>query len=256
METLERNRRAFSAQVASFSADGHTFGDIKDIDWMLADLPLSSDFIALDVASGTGEFARALAQHVASVTALEATQKMRKRGEELLSKAGVDNVNFTPGVAEQLPFRDGSFEIVASRYAMHHFADPKPVLSEMARVCKPGGYLITVDIVAPGGVNATSYDYYEWIRDYSHTRCLRLDELQSLYGFFGFELLSARSRVTETSVQEWLDFAFTPETQRKILLDAVHHELTGGAETGLSPFERDSMLFFRQTDAAVLGRKI
>lgn len=256
MDVIAKNRRAFSHQVASFSARGDTFGDQSDLDWMLADLPLRPEFSALDVASGTGEFARALATRVARVTALEATDAMRKRGELLLREAGVENVTFVPGVAEHLPFADGTFDIVASRYALHHFAEAATVLSEMARVSRPSGYLIIVDIVSPGENLAEKYDFYERVRDDSHTRCLGIDELETLCAHSGFRVRSVRSRITESSVPEWLDFASTPEENRAIVLDAIEKELAGGPETGLSPFEKNGAIFFRQTDVTLVGQKI
>ena len=59
---------------------------------------------------------------------------------KLINQAGIDNISFQKGVVQELPFEDESFDIVSCRYAFHHFADPKPVISEMVRVCKTGGH--------------------------------------------------------------------------------------------------------------------
>ena len=55
---------------------------------------------------------------------------------------------------------------------------------------------------------------------------------------------------------EWMDFSLTEREHREELLRAVSEELKGRARTGLSPYERDSVLYFRQRDAAVVGRKM
>jgi ubiquinone/menaquinone biosynthesis C-methylase UbiE len=129
------------------------------------------------------------------------------------------------------------------------------VIAEMARVCKPGGHLIIVDIVVPDVALAAEYNYYEWLCDQSHTRCLAPTEFQSLYRLFGVEVISARTREVEESVVEWMDFSLTEKKHREEILRTLAEELNGGASTGLSPFERDSVLYFKQQDIAVVGQK-
>ena len=60
MNTLERNRQAFSDQSAGFSSEGDTYADAEGLAWMLEALPLLPAAACLDIATGTGEFARAL----------------------------------------------------------------------------------------------------------------------------------------------------------------------------------------------------
>jgi len=256
MDTLQRNQKAFEGQSKGFSKDGDTYADEADLRWMLADLPMSGDAAVLDVATGTGEFARALAPHVATVTGIDATDAMLETGERFVKQLGIPNITFQKGIVQDLPFERESFDIVSSRYAFHHFADPRPVIAEMARVCKPGGHLIVVDIVVPDVALAAEYNYYEWLCDQSHTRCLAPTEFQSLYRLFGMEVISARSREIEEPVVEWMDFSLTEKEHREEILGALAEELNGGTTTGLSPFERDSVLYFKQQDIAVVGRKM
>lgn len=255
MDTLEKNRLAFTNQSKGFSSDGETYADAEDLAWMLADLPMSTDSSVLDVATGTGEFARALAPHVAGVIGVDATDAMMERGRAFVREHGIENIEFRHGIVEDLPFADDSFDIVASRYAFHHFADPKPVLSEMARVCKRGGHVIVVDIVIPDDSTAAEYDHYERLCDPSHTRCLAFDEFQSEFRRLGMEVISARTRDIEESVVEWMDFSLTPAPNRAAILGALSAEMEGGPKTGLAPRERGSVLYFRQRDSAIVGRK-
>jgi SAM-dependent methyltransferase len=48
-----------------------------------------------------------------------------------------------------LPYGDGSFSIVITRYAFHHLLDPLSALQEITRVCAPGGRILVVDAYAP-----------------------------------------------------------------------------------------------------------
>jgi hypothetical protein len=52
-----------------------------------------------------------------------------------------------------------------------------------------------------------------------------------------------------------MDFSLTEKANREALLRAVRDELGGGPKTGLDPFERDSVLYFKQRDASIVGRK-
>jgi ubiquinone/menaquinone biosynthesis C-methylase UbiE len=255
MNTLERNQRAFTGQSQGFSVDGETYADAEGLAWMLKDLPVSRDAEALDIATGTGEFARALAPHIAKVIGLDATDAMLEQGKKFISQAGVENVSFQKGIVQELPFEDERFDIVSSRYAFHHFADPKPVISEMARVCKTGGHVIIVDIVVPDPSTAAEYQYYEWLCDPSHTRCLESQEFQTYFRLFGLEVVSARTRPLAEELLEWMDFSLTEKERREEILGAVRAELSGGPKTGLSPREEDSVLFFQQVDSSIVGRK-
>jgi ubiquinone/menaquinone biosynthesis C-methylase UbiE len=255
MDTLQKNRQAFAGQAKGFSSQGDTYADEEGLAWMLADLPMSADSTALDVATGTGEFARALAPHVSSIIGIDATDAMLEQGRRFVRQNGIENIAFQKGIVEELPFKGQAFDIVASRYAFHHFGDPEPVLSEMARVCRAGGHVIVVDIVVPEESMAEEYNYYERLCDPSHTRCLGFAELESLFRRSGLEVVSARQRDIEESVVEWMDFSLTRERQREEILHALSEELNGRAKTGLAPYMRDSVLYFEQRDAAIVGRR-
>ena len=256
MDTLQRNKMAFSAQSVGFSSDGQTYADAAGLAWMLEDLPLSPESEALDIATGTGEFARALSPHVATVIGLDATDAMLEQGRKFVAEAGLENVELRNGLVQDLPFEDECFDIVSSRYAFHHFADPKPVISEMVRVCRTGGHIIIVDIVVPSASSGSEYNYHEWLCDQSHTRCLETEEFRTYFRLFGMEVVSARIRDLEEELIEWMDFSLTERKLREKILDAVSAELKGGPATGLSPYKHESKLCFVQRDLAIVGRKL
>ena len=181
---------------------------------------------------------------------------MMEQGRKFVEQASIENMSFRKGIVQELPFEDDRFDIVSSRYAFHHFADPKPVISEMARVCRPGGHVIVVDIVIPDSRTAAEYQYYEWLCDPSHTRCLESEEFQSYFRLFGLDIVSARTRPIAEELIEWMDFSLTEKDRREKILAAVRAELGGGLKTGLSPREEDSVLVFQQIDLSIVGRKL
>lgn len=130
---------------------------------------------ALDIATGAGHTAMALAPHVARVIAYDLTQEMLRETRRNATARGLTNVYTQRGPAEKLPFRDASFDIVTSRQAPHHFADIRAAVSEMARVAKRGARVVIVDSTAPPGHEGDSgiaeqWDAIEKLRDPSHGR--------------------------------------------------------------------------------------
>jgi ubiquinone/menaquinone biosynthesis C-methylase UbiE len=130
---------------------------------------------ALDIATGAGNTALALAPHVTRVIAYDLTQEMLRETRRNATARGLTNVYTQRGPAEKLPFRDASFDIVTSRHAPHHFTDVRAAVSEMARVAKRGARVVIVDSTAPAGHEsdpelAAPWDAIEKLRDPSHGR--------------------------------------------------------------------------------------
>lgn len=140
----------------------------------------------LDVACGGGIIVCAFAPHVAHATGIDMTPAMLERAQQLAGEKGIANVTWDRGDVGALPYPDGSFDIVVTRFSMHHFLDPAAVLREMVRVCAPNGRIVVVDMYASDDpVKAAEWNRAEKLRDPSHVRCLTLPELKALFGTVG-----------------------------------------------------------------------
>jgi ubiquinone/menaquinone biosynthesis C-methylase UbiE len=134
----------------------------------------------LDVACGPGLVALALAESARHVTGLDLTPAMLDKARELQQKRGLANLSWDLGRADHLPYPDGSFDAVVTRFSFHHLTEPATALAEMVRVCRPGGRLVVCDVYTTTPEQAAEYDRLEQLRDPSHVRALPLDELRSL----------------------------------------------------------------------------
>ncbi len=136
----------------------------------------------LDVACGPGLVAGAFARVVRHVTGIDLTPAMIERARAHVRAQGLANVTLTVGDVEPLPYEAGTFSLVVSRFAFHHFPDPGAVLREMVRVCAPGGRVVVADAaVSPDPARAAAYNRMEKLRDPSHVRALSLAELAALF---------------------------------------------------------------------------
>ena len=94
----------------------------------------------LDVACGTGVVAITAARLGARATGLDLTPELLERARENAGIAGVD-IDWHEGDVEQLPFADGTFDVVLSQFG-HMFAPrPKVAVAEMLRVLKRSGVI-------------------------------------------------------------------------------------------------------------------
>jgi ubiquinone/menaquinone biosynthesis C-methylase UbiE len=171
----------FTRQATPFStaqpiADANALRMIVD-----AAAPRPGDTV-LDVACGGGLVVCAFAPHVRHATGIDMTPAMLDRARLLAAEKGIGNVTWEQGDVAHLPYPDGTFDVVVTRFSMHHFLDPLAVLREMTRVVAPGGRVVVVDMYAPDDpTKAAAWNRAERLRDPSHVRCLTLSELQRLF---------------------------------------------------------------------------
>ena len=98
------------------------------------------------------------------VTGIDLTPAMIEQAQALQAKLGLSNVAWRLGEAARLPFDDGSFDAVITRYSAHHFPDPDLVFAEMVRVARPGARVAIADLALPKE-QAAAYDRMERLRD-------------------------------------------------------------------------------------------
>lgn len=103
----------------------------------------------LDVATGTGLLARAAVRLGGQVVGLDPSAGM------LSHHNARSRVSLSRGIAERLPFRDGSFDMLTMGYALRHVVDLPSTFTEYRRVLRPGGRLLILDFARPR--NAVAY---------------------------------------------------------------------------------------------------
>ncbi len=115
----------------------------------------------LDVACGPGLITTAAAKVARHVTGIDITPAMIDEARKRQQAMGLTNMEWRVGDVLPLPFADSSFSAMITRYSFHHFLEPQAVLTEMVRVCRPGGRAAVVDVFMSSTEQAQAYDRME-----------------------------------------------------------------------------------------------
>ena len=210
---------------------------------------------ALDVACGPGIIVAALAPDAREVVGCDITPEMLAKAEQRCTAAQLSNVRFVPGRAEALPFGDAEFDVVVSRSALHHFLDPAVTIREMARVLKPGGRMVTVDVMASEDpAEAALHNALEILRDPSHVRMLARTELQKHLQDAGLRVESCTPYVNHREAGEWLRITNAPERvgPLKVVMAALAKR---GASAGINLRTDGAKILFEHSPALTIAIK-
>ncbi|WP_187351897.1 class I SAM-dependent methyltransferase [Allosaccharopolyspora coralli] len=231
----DRIREQFRLQAATFSDEGFA---VRGLEWIVELLGPNPDEQVLDVAAGAAHLGRALAPHVAHVSAVDITPEMLEQGRSLAHGAGLGNVVFAIGDATALPWLDDQFDLVACRLTLHQVDDPERVLREMVRVTRPGGRVAVTDmIVDDDPAVAAEANRLERLRDPSHHRTLGHAETLAMVRDAGADVRATETRNNPVEIEDWMARTDTPSDVRDQIRERFRQELAGGAPTGLRPQE-------------------
>lgn len=106
----------------------------------------------LDIATGTGDLAIELAAAFpsATVTGADLSENMMAEGRRKVAARGLeDRIGFCRADCRELPFADGSFDLITVAYGVRNFADIPACYREMRRVLRPGGRLCVIELSTP-----------------------------------------------------------------------------------------------------------
>jgi ubiquinone/menaquinone biosynthesis C-methylase UbiE len=182
-----------------------------DLAWAIEAAALTGKEYVVDVGTGTGHTALALAPYASEVVAVDITLPMLEEARRLAASRGVTNVRFLQGDACALPLSSSQFDLVTCRQAAHHFAHVAQAVSEWARILKTGGKVVVVDAVSPEEPAIDRFlNEIETLRDPSHGRNYRISEWLSLLAAAGFTASLVRSWSIPLDIPSWTQRMQTP----------------------------------------------
>ena len=205
-------QKQFGEQASAYlssavHAQGTEFGLLQA---ELADKP---DARVLDLGCGAGHVSFHVAALVNEVVAYDLSQQMLDVVSAAANDRGLGNISTQCGAAERLPFADGEFDYVLSRYSAHHWSDLGQALREVRRVLKPGGVAAFIDVMSPGSPLFDTYlQSVEVLRDTSHVRDYSAGEWLRQVSEAGLHTRSTQRQRLRLEFGSWIERMRTPVT--------------------------------------------
>lgn len=167
---------------------------------------------ALDLGCGGGHVAYVMARHAGRVTAADISAEMLAAVEATSRARHLDHIETRVASVESLPFADGEFDFLATRFSAHHWRDLESGLREARRVLKTDGPAIFIDVSGPAGAPLdTHLQAVELLRDPSHVRDYSLAEWTAALARSGFRIRNCRTWPLRLDFQSWIARMRTPE---------------------------------------------
>jgi ubiquinone/menaquinone biosynthesis C-methylase UbiE len=250
---LIQQRFAPTAQAYASSVI-HSQG--PDLEWIVEAAALTGRELVVDVATGTGFTALALAPHAREVVGIDITLPMLEAAQRLATERQVTNVRFMQGDAHALPFANGSIDLVACRFSAHHFSRIARAVQEWVRVLVPGGSLILVDTISPEELELDGFlNEIEALRDPSHLHNYRISEWLGLLGEEGLTASVRREWGTPLDVPSWTRRMQTPPGDVERIVQRCAHA-SPLAQERFHIERHDGVFSFTIPSALLVGVKV
>ncbi|MGH3516134.1 MAG: class I SAM-dependent methyltransferase [Haloechinothrix sp.] len=252
----ERIEASFTEQARTVERADLNVAFTSGLSWLVELAAPAAQDQSLDVAGGTGLVARALAQYVESMTVVDVTGAMVDAGRDAAAAEGHGNVRFVHGDARSLPFPDRSFSLVLTRFSLHHFEDPGPVLDEIVRVTAGGGRIVVKDLVSSTDqAMAQTQDEIERLRDDSHVSMPMPGNVSTWLAERECQVLQVEQKPIDRPLDPWLEQSATPERRAEQVRSRLMAELDGGDPTGMRPHIEAGGVWFRQMWETTVARR-
>lgn len=205
--------KQFGAHAAAYVTSAtHAFGE--DLDQIAKFAGEIKPARVLDLGCGGGHVSFALAPHCSEVVAYDLSDDMLGAVAHEAGNRKLTNLVTQQGRVEALPFPDASFDLVATRYSVHHWHDVPKAFAEARRVLRPGGRALFADNTSPAvPLFDTWLQTIELLRDPGHVRGYTIAEWMRLLGDAGFVPNSVVTRRKRLEFGPWIARLATPPVQ-------------------------------------------
>lgn len=163
--------------------------DEQHLKKILEFLPFKADMKILDLGVGSGYLSFPIAKKYPdiSIVGLDIVEKALKVNRAKAKEENIRNISFITYNGIDFPFVDNEFDMVISRYALHHFPDIQKSISEVSRVIKSGGFLFISDPAPNINDSSRFVDEYMQLKKDGHIKFYTKDEWKQICEKYGLQ---------------------------------------------------------------------
>ena len=185
---------------------------IQLYDFVASQLPIKNS-VVLEVGSGRGGGASFVSRyhHPKSITGIDYSKSAIKLSAGLHSN--IDNLKFKLGDAENLPFKDNTFDVIINIESSHCYGNMKKFLSEVSRILKPEGYFGWADLRAKDMVKETEFAFESSKLTCIKNRIITSEVLNALDDIHDTKMAMIANHVPKLLQTAFTDFAGTKNSK-------------------------------------------
>lgn len=167
--------------------------DKEHLEKILNILKINNCMKILDLGTGTGYLAFPIAEQYSKVevTGLDIVERALNKNRERAKAVGLMNLQFINYDGVTFPFTNDTFDMVITRYALHHFPAIKDTFQEISRVLKPNGIFFLADPTPNDADTERFVDAYMQMKKDGHIKFYTKKEWQTIGGLAGFKFVDS-----------------------------------------------------------------
>ncbi|MGN0620859.1 MAG: class I SAM-dependent methyltransferase [Porcipelethomonas sp.] len=191
--SINATREGFEQSFSSGNFYNKQTQDSEHLEQIMNFLPIKNGIKILDLGAGSGYMSFPIAKRNVSckIIGLDIVSNTLAANRVRADKEGLRNLSFVCYDGIEFPFETNSFDMVITRYALHHFPDIVYSISEVARVLKTGGSFFISDPCPNDCDNDRFVDEYMQLKKDGHIKFYTEDEWCDICGKCGMELTSS-----------------------------------------------------------------
>ncbi len=181
-DSIEKTKRCFEESFESGTLYNRQTQDATHLMQIINAIQVTAGMKILDLGTGTGYLSFPVAEKYpnAQVTGLDIVEKALEKNRERAASDGLKNLHFISYNGMELPFENEQFDLVITRYALHHFPAIRDTFAEISRVLKPGGRFFLSD-PAPNDNDTDGFvDAYMQMKKDGHIKFYTKQEWQEI----------------------------------------------------------------------------
>lgn len=229
--SIKATRQGFENSFSTGDFYNKQTQDEQHLKRILEFLPVKADMKILDLGTGSGYLSFPIAKKYPniSIIGLDIVERALEANRFKAKEENIRNISFVTYDGIDFPFADNEFDMVISRYALHHFPDIQKSISEVSRVIKPEGFLFISDPTP--NVNDTSrfVDEYMQLKKDGHIKFYTKDEWKQICEKNGLQMKGSFDSVIRFPKKKDTAYGFDEllEKHDKEIIESYDLEVAG-----------------------------